>query len=101
MPNQWTEDHCIIAVPDRICEIHEPQIIRRFNVFLICPVAHHLARFGFGGNDGAKVQTFSDMENFLRFFLKLPHMPPVLGSLTAPFTPSAPTCTTPSPTSSA
>ena len=36
--NQWTEEHCVIAVPIRICEIHEPQIKRRYNVFLICPV---------------------------------------------------------------
>ena len=33
------EEHCVIAVPKRICEIHEPQIIRRYNVFLICPAA--------------------------------------------------------------
>lgn len=38
MPNQWTKEHCVIAVPNRICEIHEPQIKRRHNVFLICSV---------------------------------------------------------------
>ena len=31
------EEHCVIAVPNGICEIHEPQIKRRHNVFLICP----------------------------------------------------------------
>ena len=33
------EEHCAIAVPLRICEVRYAADKRRYNVFLICPVA--------------------------------------------------------------
>ena len=51
------EEHCVIAVPNGICEIHEPQIKRRYNVFLICPAARPLSSAGHQNPAAAPVET--------------------------------------------
>ena len=38
-----------------------PQIKRRYNVFLICPVAHPSTLTGFGMFDGAKLQRLFEL----------------------------------------
>jgi|GEM_PF-5181962 hypothetical protein len=40
---------------------YSPQIKRRYNVFLICPVAHPLTLAGFGVFDGAKLHKIFGM----------------------------------------
>ena len=73
------EEHCVIAVPLRICEIRYAADKRRYNVFLIClpspaeqappavPVA--LDRPPRTGNDAAKIQLFPDMER--KYFVSI------------------------------
>jgi len=50
-------EHCVIAELIRICEIHTPQIKRRYNVFYMS-CRPPLALAGFGVNDDAKIQLF-------------------------------------------
>lgn len=41
---------------------YQPQIKRRYNVFLICPVSHPYTLTGFGVFDAAKLQLFSKLD---------------------------------------